>query len=1285
LASSTSKPAGDVITYTITVANAGNVTLTGVNVTDQVESYGVTNAVYISGDEAPLGELNVGETWTYSAAYTLTQADLDNAGGGDGDLDNVATASANEHPEISDQASVPVLQNAGIELIKSGIFQDENNDGNADAGETISYTFTVTNTGNVTLTNVTLADTVGGVTISGGRIATLAVGAVDSTTFTGSYTITQADIDSGSFFNTATVTGTDPNGDPVSDPDDHTEPLPQAPSIELVKTGTFQDEKNDGNADVGETISYTFTVTNTGDVTLGNVTLADTVGGVTISGGPIATLVVGAVDSTTFTGSYTLTQADIDNGSFFNTATITGNDPNGDPISDQDDHTEPLPRAPAITIAKSVTDVGGDGPSGVVDAAGDVVAYRIEVANVGNITISGVTVSDPLVATLIRGSDAPGNNNNNLLDVGEVWVYTGTYTAQQLDIDSNGTSEPNDILAAFLDNTATVSSDQLPDQSDSASVPVEQPTGWIGDRIWLDQDGDGLQDAGEYGIANVTVRLYDATGAVLFGSTVTDADGLYVFADLPSDDYLVVVDTSTLPGGMAANQTGDPDATLDSQTPVTLTPGQAVNTADFGYRGPGSIGTTVFFDTNNDGMPDSGEGLPEITVTRTGDFDGDGIDEVFTTTTTNAVGDYLFADLPTGVQYTVTVDPQTLPLGVMNTVDPDGTFDGSSTATPTQASPNPGYLDFGYRNDPNEEPDFTGNDQDPMFTTTASWFELVPCQGNFNNDVSYAPAGNGGSVGTWHFTGLTPGVYRVSVTWETLFGSPRASNAPFTVRGANGETPVTNRIDQTLTPGDYPGAIYDQGFYWVDIASFYEIDGFSLFVDLSNDADNYVVADAIRVQRIMSAEIAVSESGSDVADGSGVVNFGMTSLNTPVSKTFTVQNVGGADLTLSTPINVPSGFTVTSSFGSTTLATGQSTTFTVRYDAAAYGATSGQLSFGNNDGDENPFNFTLTGETAGTIIDNGDAGCSISNTWLNSTSGYLSDSQYAPAGTGASKANWAFSGLTTGQTYEVWATWVASGNRATNAPYGLYNGSVLAGNLVSTAVVNQQQSPSGQTQGGVVWQSLGMVTVSGSTLTVQLTNNANGYVLADAIQIRPTSAPASAAEIVVQVGAVNVADNSGDVDFGSTDPGVVVMQTFTVSNTGTAPLTLGAISSSSADFTATGFGATTLNPGQSTTFTVTMSSSLAGNCSGTISFATNDADENPFNFSVHGTVVAAASGPQIIDNGDAGYWSGCCWSNYSGLGYGSDLQYSAGGSGTNAATWTFTGLTAGQTYQVSTT
>ncbi|MBW7866243.1 MAG: DUF11 domain-containing protein, partial [Candidatus Hydrogenedentes bacterium] len=192
-----------------------------------------------------------------------------------------------------------------ISLTKTALTADYD-----EPGDVIAYAFTVVNDGSVQLSNITLADTVGGVTVSGGPIASLAPGGIDTATFTASYTVTQSDVDAGSFTNTATVTGLDPNLAPVTDDDDETVMAVQTPSILLTKTATTADYDA-----VGDVLSYTFTVENTGNVTLTNVTLADTVGGVTVSGGPIAVLAPGAVDTATFTATYTATQSDVDAGS----------------------------------------------------------------------------------------------------------------------------------------------------------------------------------------------------------------------------------------------------------------------------------------------------------------------------------------------------------------------------------------------------------------------------------------------------------------------------------------------------------------------------------------------------------------------------------------------------------------------------------------------------------------------------------------------------------------------------------------------------------------------------------------------------------------------------------------------------------------------------------------------------------------------------------------------------------------------------------------------------------
>jgi hypothetical protein len=109
-------------------------------------------------------------------------------------------------------------------------------------------------------------------------------------------------------------------------------------------------------------------------------------------------------------------------------------------------------------------------------------------------------------------------------------------------------------------------------------------------------------------------------------------------------------------------------------------------------------------------------------------------------------------------------------------------------------------------------------------------------------------------------------------------------------------------------------------------------------------------------------EIQVLDGITDIPVGTGSVDFGATSVGTPITKTFTISNTGTADLTLIEPISVPTGFSVTSSFGSTTVIPGISTTFTVQLDATAAGMYNGMLQFANNDGDENPFTFNISGQ-----------------------------------------------------------------------------------------------------------------------------------------------------------------------------------------------------------------------------------------------------------------------------------------------------------------------------------
>ncbi|MCK5922458.1 MAG: hypothetical protein KAG66_16060, partial [Methylococcales bacterium] len=185
----------------------------------------------------------------------------------------------------------------------------------------------------------------------------------------------------------------------------------------------------------------------------------------------------------------------------------------------------------------------------------------------------------------------------------------------------------------------------------------------IGNRVWLDFDGDGVQDANEDGIAGITVVLTPPAGIDLGNGpgvpieTITGSDGEYLFPDLPpADGYVVTIPAP--PANLTSTFDEDGDNNSDSG-PISLLPGEEHLTADFGYAPPaGSIGDTIWIDADGDGVQDPGElGIPGITVNL---LDEDG--NVLQTLVTDAQGKYLFTGLPEGI-YGVEVDVSTLPPG----------------------------------------------------------------------------------------------------------------------------------------------------------------------------------------------------------------------------------------------------------------------------------------------------------------------------------------------------------------------------------------------------------------------------------------------------------------------------------------------------------------------------------------------------------------------------------------------------------------------------------------------
>ncbi|MGD9675296.1 MAG: lamin tail domain-containing protein, partial [Candidatus Bipolaricaulia bacterium] len=367
-------------------------------------------------------------------------------------------------------------------LVKTGAFRNDGDaDGVPDDGETVGYTFTVTNAGDVALSNVTVSDPK--VIVVGGPLASLAPGDSDSTTFTATYTLTQADIDAGLVYNLATATGTPLVGSDVQDTDDETVTLNQHPAIDIVKTASS------GPFVVDSTITYTYTVTNSGNVTLTALTVVDDrLGSVTLAATTLA-----PNGSTSGTATHIVTQADVDAGSIYNTALATGTPPSGLAVQDTDDETVTLEQRPGLAIEKTGT--------AVPVRVGEMVNYEIVVTNTGNITLHGVTVVDAKLGL---------NQSIGTLSVGTSATIYATY----------GPVTSSDLPGPLV-NTATADSDETDPTSDDHTVELLA----LIDLSLTQEVSAGVANVGDTVV--LTINLSNAAGAA-------DATGVVVSNTLGS-------------------------------------------------------------------------------------------------------------------------------------------------------------------------------------------------------------------------------------------------------------------------------------------------------------------------------------------------------------------------------------------------------------------------------------------------------------------------------------------------------------------------------------------------------------------------------------------------------------------------------------------------------------------------------------------------------------------------------------------------------------------------------
>ena len=405
--------------------------------------------------------------------YTLTETDgpsgytLDSlvcSGGSDADGIDGLTLLAGENVTCTFANN----DNAVVAAPEWTVTKVASNDTNVAVGDVITYTYEVTNTGNVDLTDVSISDVHGGAgtlgAVTPASVATLTPMSV--ATFTADYTVTQADIDAGGTIdNTATANATPVSGTFTAPTADEsislTAPQPEALFSKIASP--------DADVDVGDVVTYTYTVQNTGNVTLNNVTISDVHGGSgTLSAITPASASVAPGTSQDFTATYTVTQADVDAATdISNTATMTSEPAQGTLADIDATETVGVIYVPSADLVTVKTLASGN----TTPRIGDVVSFDITVTNNGPDDTTNVSLTDILPAGLIATA------NNGTVTAGSYNDVSGNWTIATL---ANGatatlTLEGTVDLAAAgttITNITTAATSDVPD-SDTAGDVLE--------------------------------------------------------------------------------------------------------------------------------------------------------------------------------------------------------------------------------------------------------------------------------------------------------------------------------------------------------------------------------------------------------------------------------------------------------------------------------------------------------------------------------------------------------------------------------------------------------------------------------------------------------------------------------------------------------------------------------------------------------------------------------------------------------------------------------------------
>ncbi len=558
---------GEEVTWHIKVTNDGDTRLEDVQLTD-TDCTGTLSAP--SGPGAP-NALAPGDSWDYTCTEPLQEGKTNNAS---------VTAVPHATVDGEDVTGAPVsdeddasAQVAGLKLVKKTNGEDANNPTgpHIPVGGTVTWTYEVSNTGEVPLGNITVTDDQGvqvPATPTSGDTDQDGFLDVDETwIFTATGTAT-----AGQYANLGSVTGTyDDDGDPQTPPvrttpaTDPSHYFGDNPRLHVVKTAT-----PDSGTVVkpGQVVTYSVKVDNTGNVPLEPAEIDDDLSDVLDD----ATYVAGSAAATSGTvtvdtgaqslhwegdlpvdGSATITyQVRLkkfeEGAELHNVVVGTGTNPENpgtevpsncptattqNPDCQTTHPVEPLQAS--LDIVKKTNGFDANNPTGPHIPVGDTVTWTYEVTNTGEVPIGDVTVTDDQGVEVPATPTSGDTDNDGLLDVDETWIFTATGTATAGQYANLGTV------------TGTYDDDGDPQTAPEPVTPATDPSHYFGDDPSLHVEKTATPDSG------TVVK----PGQVVTYSVKVDNTGNVPLEPAEIDDDLSdVLDDATYVAGSAAATSG---------------------------------------------------------------------------------------------------------------------------------------------------------------------------------------------------------------------------------------------------------------------------------------------------------------------------------------------------------------------------------------------------------------------------------------------------------------------------------------------------------------------------------------------------------------------------------------------------------------------------------------------------------------------------------------------------------------------------------------------------------